>query len=485
MSYTHEELVNSLGSIRVRDMRTLTGFARNREGCADGLIQFLQTRLPEEQFNSVAWDGDKAVAVIRDWLVQNSVIEALDTEDMTTDEQCSHLLEAARKSFTRLWRNENGIDSLAQSLSSSLQGATSLTAFEEVARLLGYETTNSLIQTLGQFANRSTTLNVGGIPITNETMQRLLNAADFLKVSGLSPSLFGAMAMNPQMLSTLNSISNSLALHPPVGYSSHLIDMMRDLGTFTDITRMVQTSLTAFDTFRSVANRVPLLTTIGDIVQPALEAYSDYYNAGGFSSKLLLPATNELFTLADITASLALQLDGDVEQGDYDELYNRTELRNHVAPNISQELDAILARESPMMLRMLQGARHSLESGNPDRSRHFCTSARELILMLLDSLASDSDVEHYFPDKNDPSNYDNGKLTKSAKLRYICRDLNQPALQEYVEEQIGATVKLIKELNKGTHNRKAFYDDTILYLLLNKVESSLWFVFEVSISSSQ
>src|SRR5690606_32178579 len=45
-----------------------------------------------------------------------------------------------------------------------------------------------------------------------------------------------------------------------------------------------------------------------------------------------------------------------------------------------------------------QGAVYSLNPKNPDAARHFCTSAREIFIQILDIKAPDNDVMNLLPD---------------------------------------------------------------------------------------
>ncbi len=55
-------------------------------------------------------------------------------------------------------------------------------------------------------------------------------------------------------------------------------------------------------------------------------------------------------------------------------------------------VDALLADFNDQLCRLLQGARDSLASNNPDRARHVTTSVRELFTQVLHTFAPDDEI---------------------------------------------------------------------------------------------
>ena len=58
-------------------------------------------------------------------------------------------------------------------------------------------------------------------------------------------------------------------------------------------------------------------------------------------------------------------------------------------PDVDEELASFDSR----LLALINGARQSLESDNPDRARHVTTSVRELFMQLLHGLAPDAEIK--------------------------------------------------------------------------------------------
>lgn len=96
------------------------------------------------------------------------------------------------------------------------------------------------------------------------------------------------------------------------------------------------------------------------------------------------------------------------------------------------------------------GALFSLSPRNPDAACHFCTSAREVLIAMIDSTAPDSSVA-----EADPScdRTDKGAPTRRAKVGFLLRrkGIDEGHIEDLVEEDIDNVLELFREFNNGTH----------------------------------
>lgn len=83
-------------------------------------------------------------------------------------------------------------------------------------------------------------------------------------------------------------------------------------------------------------------------------------------------------------------------------------------PSVDEEL----ASFDSQLLVLINGARHSLESDNPDRARHVTTSVRELFTHILHGLSPDDQVRKW---STDPAHYHNGRPTRRTVALYLSR----------------------------------------------------------------
>lgn len=184
-----------------------------------------------------------------------------------------------------------------------------------------------------------------------------------------------------------------------------------------------------------------------------------------------LPATG-LFTHADV-----LRVTSEPE-GEEDE---PTTLRAEVAGEIADALPLLLEGLDSRLVKMWLGARDSMRSGNPDRVRHVIVSLRTLFDHVFWTLAPDGAVTTW---TQDPQDYHNGRLTRSARVRYICRTVNYGPLTSYVKKSIAALLEFYDLFGGGTHGADDRFTDEQLSVILTHAEGHLRFLIEVSRSKS-
>ena len=92
--------------------------------------------------------------------------------------------------------------------------------------------------------------------------------------------------------------------------------------------------------------------------------------------------------------------------------------------NISEDLD-----------NRWKGAIFSLNPKNPDATRHFCTSTREIFIQIIDTEAKDNDVIHAFPDCEKTNN---GTVSRRSKIKYLLhkKGVNDIEIENFVHTDI-------------------------------------------------
>ncbi len=121
------------------------------------------------------------------------------------------------------------------------------------------------------------------------------------------------------------------------------------------------------------------------------------------------------------------------------------------------------------------GALFSLSPRNPDAARHFCTSAREVLIAMIDQEAPDAGVAAADPacDKTDK-----GAPTRRAKVKYLLqrKGIDEEALEDLVEEDMDNVLTLFRDFNGGTHGHAGRFTITQLNALRIRVESAIGFI---------
>lgn len=172
------------------------------------------------------------------------------------------------------------------------------------------------------------------------------------------------------------------------------------------------------------------------------------------------------------SAYLINALDGDgAPEDDLDE----NELRS---PSLVDEL----TRFGPDLVSRWTGALFALSPANPDAARHFCTSARELVISVLDSSATDSEVLAANPRCETT---DRGIPTRRAKITYLLQrhGVSEEGVSNLVAADVDNVMSLFRTFNDGTHGHAGRFTLTELTALRTRVESAVIFVHEVVSSS--
>lgn len=126
-----------------------------------------------------------------------------------------------------------------------------------------------------------------------------------------------------------------------------------------------------------------------------------------------------------------------------------------------------------------RGALFSLHPDNPDASRHFCTSARELLSSFLEAVAPDAEVL-----AEDPhcARTPQGSISRRARVHHCLsrRGGYDPALEEFIEADLDNVLSLFDEFNSGTHGDAGRFDLTGLTVIKVRVEGAIQFVSRIA-----
>lgn len=187
------------------------------------------------------------------------------------------------------------------------------------------------------------------------------------------------------------------------------------------------------------------------------------------SGRTIIPAGRELIDRASEEAAnsayLLNALDGD---GATEDDPTEDELRG-------ASMQTELATFGQDLVHRWTGALFSLSPHNPDAARHFCTSAREVLITMIDSAAPDSRVVEADAacDRTDK-----GVPTRRAKVGFLLRrkGIDEQSIESLVEEDINNVLGLFREFNNGTHGHAGRFTITQLNALRIRVESAIGFI---------
>lgn len=141
---------------------------------------------------------------------------------------------------------------------------------------------------------------------------------------------------------------------------------------------------------------------------------------------------------------------------------------------------ALLQQVDPGLARPYIGARDALYGNNADRARHILSSLRELWNHLLRRLAPDDLVAAWIPRvSNQKDLLHDGKPTRRARVLYVCRELNNEPLTDFLMHDTRALVKLIELFNR-VHELETALTDEQLRAILIRNDSWLMYILQIS-----
>lgn len=132
--------------------------------------------------------------------------------------------------------------------------------------------------------------------------------------------------------------------------------------------------------------------------------------------------------------------------------------------NISKDLD-----------NRWRGAIFSLNPGNPDAARHFCTSAREVITQILEIKAPDNEV---IESASNCYLTDQGKPTRRSKIKFLLhrKGLHDDGFENFVEGDMTNIIELFRVFNDGTHGSSETFSLNQLSSIKKRVEDGVLFL---------
>lgn len=139
----------------------------------------------------------------------------------------------------------------------------------------------------------------------------------------------------------------------------------------------------------------------------------------------------------------------------------------------------VLKKVDPKLQTPYLGILHTLKGDNPDKTRHFLSSLRELLTHFLHTLSPDQLVHEWI--SRQPSSkglLDRGKITRSARMQYICRNADLDAFQTSAKANKAAFIDVIEILNK-MHKIDIFYENDRLESILETTNNLILFYYEI------
>jgi hypothetical protein len=152
-------------------------------------------------------------------------------------------------------------------------------------------------------------------------------------------------------------------------------------------------------------------------------------------------------------------------------------IEGYISDDVPILLDELLLSLDHRLIKLLEGARKSLHSDNPDRVRHVTVSLRELCTHVVRYLAPDQAIREW---SSEPGYYDKGNPTRRARLLFIVRNQNSCQIPNFTENYVKYALSLITALNSGSHSIEPETSSVQLQKLMRNIEVLLIFLIQVS-----
>ena len=139
----------------------------------------------------------------------------------------------------------------------------------------------------------------------------------------------------------------------------------------------------------------------------------------------------------------------------------------------TDELETYLKSLDPSLIRLWRGAKEASNLINPDAARHVATSLRELLTHVIHKLAPDDLVRAW---SSSPEHYQNNRVTRRARLLFICKGINHDPFEVFVLKDIEALLACLDVFQKGTHAVDSSFTKSQIDFLISRVESFIRFL---------
>lgn len=187
----------------------------------------------------------------------------------------------------------------------------------------------------------------------------------------------------------------------------------------------------------------------------ALRRYPDFVLPG---------ATSEMFTTGAVLHSLMPEEKAEIEWPE----------------GANPDLTMLLEHGFADLIPIYRGILESINSHNPERKRHILTSIRTLCDAVLHRLAPNNYVIPWITESQRQKELmDKGKPIRAARIKYICRDLEDTPLAKFMEADSDAFPKIYEVLNR-LHELKIGLNERQLKIVVKRIEAYLVYLLQFS-----
>jgi len=271
-------------------------------------------------------------------------------------------------------------------------------------------------------------------------------------------------------------ISSTLLLDQPT--ETYLLGIQSHISRISEISLLAESSLAKID-FSKIGALTSISLNLKDSIKDShflfMESYSSLIETITAKQYSILSYPPVVSTIPPVEFYLNNRF---IEKISItrEEAGEETDLIPLLTEETKDELEANLRVLDPSLIKLWKGAKEALNSKNPDATRHFVTSLRELITHVIHKLSPDDELRAW---SNSPDCYHDNRPTRRGRLLFICRKINHDQFSDLLKKDIDALLAYVDVFQEGTHAIDSHLTKTQLDLLMLKVESTIRFLIRI------
>lgn len=360
-------------------------------------------------------------------------------------------------------------------------------------RLSSLRTIDKLLPTVDTFAKVSPMLNVARqatLSLSHLAAPSSINCIASIAAKDYKPWYEETILRSPLSASIISQLAQSEVGKAVTSINNLLnTDVLSQFSVQSSIAKMTELSVFAEKSLVSfpwdnLGSKINITEPTKDLISSNFLEISQHYSSllksfeekpisfAEISPTLTKSASVEYFTGANLLEAISV---------DEEQIVEEEIIKNEILLENESSLALYLSRLDTGLIKMWHGANAALSSGNPDKVRHFCASIRELFTHVIHILAPDEQIKKW---SNGSSLYDKGKPTRKARLLFIYRNISKHRFTKFVEKDVCATVEFLRLFQEGTHAITASFSEHQLIALKVRAESTLRFLLEIDLKTS-
>ena len=246
-----------------------------------------------------------------------------------------------------------------------------------------------------------------------------------------------------------------------------------------ELSAAAQATLSGFDVgkfeslFKSPALEFPLVQSIDGL----FGAYRDWVEEISLEPAgiVAIPVACSAFPPIEVFNEAEILADEDAEEA-AEFSVERDRIRTGILADADQGHGTLEECGFGDLIPLILGARDAVVRQGYDHVRHAVTSLREAVTQVLHRLAPDEAIEKWSTSDKD---YDKGKPTRRARLRYIYRQIDSGKFGEFVVRDVEATLALFDVFQQGTHGVSIEMEQRKLSALVIRVDCLVQFLVNI------